>query len=161
VVTLLGGTLYFCTDASDSPSFRPIFVAASPSADNTCALPLAVTCSSASKSPLRQFTARSPTTYWPPLLDIDPSMVAALAVRWQTSRASFCVSRASLSWVIKASVSAIRESDTMLRNGDCSSCTASPCCSVPSKMESPVVLVKSAKTIVSLSVSSWDWRQRR
>ena len=40
-----------------------------------------------------------------------------------------------------------------LRNGDCASCTASPCRSVSSNTESPVVLVKSARTIVSVSVS--------
>jgi len=43
-----------------------------------------VACSFASTSPLRQFTAFSPTTYWLPKLEIVPSMLAALAVRWQT-----------------------------------------------------------------------------
>ena len=43
-----------------------------------------------------------------------------------------------------------------LRNGDCPSCTASPCRSVSSNTGSPVVLVKSASTMVSLSVSSLD-----
>ena len=42
----------------------------------------------------------------------------------------------------------------MLRKGDCSSCTESPCRSVPSKTASPVVFVKSASTMVSLSVSA-------
>ena len=42
----------------------------------------------------------------------------------------------------------------MLRKGDCSSCTASPWRSVPSKTGSPVVLAKSARTNTSLSVSS-------
>src|SRR5580700_3213974 len=41
----------------------------------------------------------------------------------------------------------------MLRYGDCSSCTASACFSVPSNTGSPVVLTKSASRIESFSVS--------
>ena len=96
VVTFAGGVSYFSTEASDSPSFSRTFVATSPSAFSTCSLPLAVTCSSASMSPLRQFTALRPSTYWLPRLAMEPSMVAVLPVRWQTSRASSRVSRASL-----------------------------------------------------------------
>ena len=47
----------------------------------------------------------------------------------------------------------MRSSETRLRKGDCSSCTANPWRSVPSNTGSPVVFVKSARTIVSLSVS--------
>ena len=65
-------------------------------------------------------------------------MLAALAVRWQTSWANSRVSRASLGWAISASVCATRWSESKLRNGDCSSCADSPCRSVPSKTGSPV-----------------------
>ena len=44
-------------------------------------------------------------------------------------------------------------SSIILRNGDCSSWIASPWRSVPSNTGSPVLLSKSARTIVSLSVS--------
>ena len=159
MVTFSAGASYFCTEASDSPSFSRIFVAASPSAFSTCSLPLAVACSFASTSPLRQFTAFSPTTYWLPRLEIEPSMVAALAVRWQTSWANSRVSLASLGCAIRASVCATRSSESKFRNGDCSSCADSPCRSVPSKTGSPVVLVKSARTMVSLSVSAWTLRE--
>src|SRR5882762_277636 len=47
----------------------------------------------------------------------------------------------------------MRSSVSKLRNGDCSSCTSRPWRSVPSKTESPVVLVKSASTTVSFSES--------
>src|SRR4029077_10538829 len=42
----------------------------------------------------------------------------------------------------------------MLKKGDCSSCTESPCRRVQSNTGSPVVLVNSARTMVSLSVST-------
>src|ERR1035438_3674010 len=49
-----------------------------------CGLPssflAACTCSSSSRSPVRQFVARSPTTYWLPKLAIEPSTTAALPV---------------------------------------------------------------------------------
>ena len=45
----------------------------------------------------------------------------------------------------------MRRSETRLRKGDCSSCTASAWRSVPSNTGSPVVLVKSARTMVSLA----------
>src|SRR6266853_4037783 len=47
----------------------------------------------------------------------------------------------------------MRSSLSRLRNGDCSSCTSRPWRRVPSKTESPVVLVKSASTTVSFSES--------
>ena len=52
-------------------------------------------------------------------------------------------------------------SETRLRKGDCSNCTANPWRSVPSNTGSPVVLMKSARTIVSLSVSfGVAWRRK-
>src|SRR5215472_6505864 len=45
-----------------------------------------------------------------------------------------------------------RWSDTICKNGDCSSCTARPCVNVWSKTGSPVPLLKSAITNVSVSV---------
>ena len=101
--------------------------------------------------------ARNPTTYWVPRLSIEPSRTAALAVRSQISRASSGVSRASAGRLIRPSVFWIRSSETRLRKGDCSSCIANPWRSVPSNTGSPVVFVKSARTIVSLSVS---WGRR-
>ena len=47
----------------------------------------------------------------------------------------------------------MRSSEMRLRKGDCSSWIANPCRSVPSNTGSPVEFVKSARTIVSLSVS--------
>src|ERR1700727_4069698 len=45
----------------------------------------------------------------------------------------------------------------MFRYGDCSNCTASACCRVPSKTGSPVVLTKSASSTLSFSVSLADF----
>ena len=74
-------------------------------------------------------------------------------MRTQISLASSGVSRVSAGWPISPNVFWIRWSETRLRKGDCSSCTANPWRSVPSNTGSPVVLAKSARTIVSLSVS--------
>ena len=63
------------------------------------------------------------------------------------------VNRASAGCSISLSSCRIRSSETRLRNGDCRSCTASPCRSISSNTGSPVVLLKSARTMVSLSVS--------
>ena len=54
---------------------------------------------------------------------------------------------------IRRSVSRARSSGNTLRNGDCSSATASATFSAPSNTGSPVVFSKSARTIVSCSVS--------
>ena len=78
-----------------------------------------------------------------------------LAVRWQTSRANSCVNRASLGWAIRDIVCAMRSSESKFKNGDCSNWDESPCRSVPSKTGSPVLLAKSARTMVSLSVGAW------
>src|SRR5208282_4470101 len=89
-------------------------------------------------------------------------MLAALAVRWQTSRANSRVRRASLGCAIRARVCATRSSESKFRNGDCSNCADSPCRSVPSKTGSPVVLVYSARTMVSFSVRRCVvWRERK
>ena len=108
MVASSSGTSYFCTDASDSPSFVRSLVAAAPSAFTTRSLPVAVTCSSASRSPLRQFTAFRVNTYWLPKLAIEPWMVAAPAVRTQTSRASSPVSLAPFGCAISESVCVMR-----------------------------------------------------
>src|ERR1700722_3456234 len=97
--------------------------------------------------------ALRPTTYCVPRLEIEPSMVAALAVRWQTSRARRLVKRASLACAMRERVWAIFSSERRFRKGDCSSWEARPWRSAPSKTGSPVVLLKSARTMVSLSVS--------
>ena len=97
------GTSNFWTVLSDSPGLLRSFAAASPSAFNTCSFPAAVACSSARESPVRQFTAFRPSTYWFPRLAIEPSSTAVgeetccamLPVRWQTSRAISGVSRTS------------------------------------------------------------------
>src|SRR5271165_5605124 len=49
----------------------------------------------------------------------------------------------------------------MFRYGDCSSCTARACLSVPSKTASPVVLTKSASRTLSFSVSFADCFERK
>src|SRR5215469_7158352 len=49
----------------------------------------------------------------------------------------------------------------MLRKGDCPSCTASACFKASSKTGSPVLLTKSANTIVSFSVSGVPGRKRK
>lgn len=79
----------------------------------------------------------------------DPCSTAALAVRSQIWRAICGVSRASAGWPIKRSVACTRSSDTRLRNGDCSSCTARPWRSVAWKTASPVLFSTSASTSVA------------
>ena len=95
-----------------------------------------------------------------PICAIDPSRAAALPVRWQSSRAIVGVSLASGFCPIICRVCWICWSGIMLRKGDCSSWTESPWRSVPSNTASPVVLVKSARMIVSLSVSAWALREK-
>jgi hypothetical protein len=92
---------------------------------------------------------------------MDPSSTAALAVRTQTLRPRSAVRRASAGCSIKVSVFRMRPSEIRLRNGDCPSCTARPWRRVSSNTGSPVVLVKSASTIVSSSVSRGVRRRPR
>ena len=77
--------------------------------------------------------------------------------RWPSGRTRPAQCRESIAHPPAGSSAAaffrMRSSEIRLRNGDCWSCTASPCRSVSSNTGSPVVLVNSASTIVSLSVS--------
>ena len=107
-----------------------------------------------------QSFARKPTTYWLPRLAIVPSRTATLPVRSHMSRAIPGVRRASDGWPIRRKTACMRSSEIRFRNGDCSSCTARPCRKVPSNTGSPVVFAKSARTIVSLSVSLGGGRWR-
>ena len=79
---------------------------------------------------------------------------------WQISRAISGVSFAFEGCCpIMRRVCWTRSLETRLRKGDCSSCTESPWRIVPSKTGSPVVLEKSASTILCLSVRSGvRWR---
>ncbi len=85
---------------------------------------------------------------------------APSAVRAAQSRArSMRVTRSSGARCIRRSVSRTRSSGNTCRNGDCSSATASATLSAPSKTGSPVVFMKSARTMVSWSVSVRDPRR--
>ena len=106
-----------------------------------------------SDSPLEQFTAFRIRLYCVPICAIEPSMTALLPVRWQISCEISGVSFASAGCPIRRKVRWMACSGTMLRKGDCSSCTVSPCRRVPPNTASPVLLTRSARTIVSLSVS--------
>ena len=83
-----------------------------------------------------------------------PRRTAAPPVRTQMSRATSAVSRASAGWLINWQRSADAFVGDEAQERRLLSCTASPCRSVSSNTGSPVVLVKSARTIVSLSVSA-------
>src|SRR2546425_679717 len=87
------GTLNFCTEANDSPSLVRRLEATLPKAFTTSSLLDASACSLASVSPLPQFTASSPTTYWLPSREIEPASMALLPVRKQISCANSRVTR--------------------------------------------------------------------
>src|SRR6266550_8776014 len=72
VVTSSTGLSNFWIEARDSPSFSRRREAADPNAGRTFSFASAVTCSRASVSPLRQFTASSDITYWLPKAAIVP-----------------------------------------------------------------------------------------
>src|ERR1700740_1430605 len=55
----------------------------------------------------------------------------------------------------------MRDSETIFKYGDCSSCTASACFRVPSNTASPVVLTKSASSTLSFSVNLSERRERK
>src|SRR5208282_421106 len=116
--------------------------AASPSASSTFSLLPAVACSSASASPLPQFTAFSSSTYWLPRLAIDPAIYALLPARWQSSRATSGASLVSGGRVISCNVLATLLSESTFRNGDWFRETSSAVLSVSSKTGSPVLLSK-------------------
>ena len=161
VVVASTGTSNLLTEASDSPSLARRLAAALPSVFSTSCLVAASSCSLASVSPVLQPTASKPITYCPPKLEIDPSSIALLPVRTQSSLATSWVIR-SLGWrPMRCRVSPTLRSERMLRKGDCPSCTANACFRAPSKTASPVVLSKSANTIMSFSVSGVAGRERK
>jgi hypothetical protein len=121
VVACSMGVSIFCTVVSDSPNFPRSLAAASPSAVRTRSLASAVACSCARESPVRQFTALRPITYWLPRFATEPLTTAALWVRWQISRATGGVSRVSGGCPMKRRVCTSFSSGTMFRNGDCAS----------------------------------------
>jgi len=84
--------------------------------------------------------------------------MALLAVRWHTSLATSCDSRSSRDRPMKSNVWVTFRSESTLRKGDCSNCTRKACLRASSNTGSPVVLVKSASTSVSRSVSRWARR---
>src|SRR6266852_7452429 len=83
------GTLNFCTEANDSPSLVRRLEATLPKAFTTSSLLDASACSLASVSPLPQFTASRPTTYWLPRREIEPATLAPLPARNHLSSATF------------------------------------------------------------------------
>ena len=84
-------------------------------------------------------------------LAIDPSRTAALPVRSQILTCDVRgQSRASSGRPISPSVLRMRSSEIRLRNGDCSSCTSQAAGAASRRtLSSPVVFLKSARTIVS------------
>ena len=84
-----------------------------------------------------------------------PAMVALLPIRRQSSLAT-CrrdTVRSSYWPMIRSSFAGRLRSETRCRNGDCSSSHGqSPAARRPSKTSSPVLLAKSAMTIVSFSI---------
>ncbi len=145
------------SESCDSPSLVRICEDALVRASSTCALSAEVTCSAAMVSPVLQFTAFKPTAYWS--ADAGDRSIdhccGSGRVRRPGARRRGSIARQARG----PSVSACRpilSSETIFRYGDCSSCAARPCRRVPSKTVSPVVLVKSASTIVSFSVSGFD-----
>ena len=117
---------YFCTVASDSPSLPRSFDRrfAQRLQHLLLGLPPSLALLPA-MSPVWQFTAFNPITYWLPRLAIDPASMALLPVRWQISRATSGVSFASGGRAISFNVSTTLLSESTLRKGDCSGCNAS------------------------------------
>src|SRR5580658_293624 len=161
VVASVTGVSNFWIDASDSPNFPRRLDAAFPTAGSTASLLGAVTCSRASESPVAQLVASSATTYWLPSVAIEPISMALRCSRLQISRATLPVTRSSAPRPMNCSALRIVGSGTMFKYGDCSSCTASACFSVPSNTGSPVVLTKSASRMESFSVSVGADRDRQ
>ena len=88
-----------------------------------------------------------------PRLAIDPDSSAFNCSRCAISRATGRVTGWSMDRPMRRSVSRMRSSGNTRRKGDCSSATARATFNARSNTGSPVVLVKSAMTIVSCSVS--------
>ena len=99
-------------------------------------------------------TAFNPSTYWLPRLAIDPAMYALLPARWQSSRVTSGVSFVPVGRDIIFKVVATLFSESTFRNGDWFRATLSAVLRVSSNTASPVLLAKSARTIVSFSVSA-------
>ena len=87
VVASSSGVECFWTVASDSPTRVLNFVASWLRTFSTSSFRAAGSCSWSRRSPVPQFSARRPSTYWVPRLAIDPVTTAVLPVRTQTSRA--------------------------------------------------------------------------
>src|SRR5579863_6992686 len=83
---------------------------------------------------------------------MEPVIMALMPARWQISRPSSLVRRSLGGRPIYCRVCWILDSGTMLRNGDCCSCEASACLSVPSNTGSPVVFTNSVSRMESFSV---------
>ena len=161
VVTCPSGLSKLWMEASDSPNLLRRLAAALPSAVNTCSLLFASPPSRARESAVWQLAASRSITNWLPSLEIDPAISALLPSRWQISLARSDVTRVSGGRFMYFSVSRTFGSGTIFRKGDWSRSTARASLSVPSKTLSPVVLVKSANTILSCSVSLAEWRERQ
>jgi hypothetical protein len=95
VVASDSGLSYFCTEASDSPSFLRRLEPAPCSEFSTDSLFDACTSSRASDSPVPAFTASSVITYSLPRLAIEPLSMALMPTRWQISRPTSPVMRSS------------------------------------------------------------------
>ena len=155
------GVANFCTEASDSPSFVRSADAELSKAFSTSPLPEARACSATSVSPVAQLIAFKPITYSLPRLEIEPASMALLPTRWHSSRATSPVTACSGERPIRRSVAVTFRSERMFRNGDCPRSTASACFSVSSNTGSPVLLAKSASTMLSFSVSGFTERERK
>ena len=93
---------------------------------------------------------------------IVPTSMALLPTRWQMSRARSDVIRsvAACPHHVQSFVDLLLGHNAQ-KSGDRSSCTASACLSASSKTASPVLLTKSARTIVSFSVSACAFVERQ
>ena len=80
-------------------------------------MPAACSCASASTSPVLQFTAFRPITYWLPSPAIEPVSMALLPVRWQTSRVTSGVKRSPGERPISFKVSFTLRSESRVEKG--------------------------------------------
>jgi hypothetical protein len=87
-----------------------------------------------------------------PRLAIEPASSAFSRSRWAISRPTVRVIRSSAGRCISRSVWRACSSGNILRNGDCSSATASATFSAPSNTVSPVAFSKSVSSTTSCSV---------
>src|ERR1700730_662486 len=155
VLASSSGVSNFWIELSDSPNFPRTSDTALSNAFSTFSFPFVRTSSRTSFSPVWQFIAFRPTTYWLPKLAMETPSTALLPDRWHTSRAKSCVNLSSGLRPISCNESATFRSERILRKGDCSRSTASACFRVSSKTRSPVLLSKSARITVSRSLNPW------